>query len=68
MRVPSLLPATGGTDSCEDAVYKNMRRAVMTLVSKEACARHVPVQAAEASQLMYDLLKRPEACPVLLRR
>ncbi|TCD64317.1 hypothetical protein EIP91_004264 [Steccherinum ochraceum] len=41
--------------------YKNMRRALLTLLSREACIEHLPIKQAEASQLMYDLLKQPEA-------
>lgn len=29
-------------------------------LSKEACAKHLPIQKAEAIQLVYDVLKRPQ--------
>lgn len=29
-------------------------------LTKEACSRHAPIMRAEATQLMYDLLKQPE--------
>ena len=38
-----------------------MRRSMQHLVSKDACAKHLQIQEAEASQLMYDLLQHPEA-------
>ncbi|TCD69127.1 hypothetical protein EIP91_008603 [Steccherinum ochraceum] len=41
--------------------YKNMRRALLAILNREACVEHLPIQQAEASQLMYDLLKQPEA-------
>ncbi|KAH8077889.1 cytochrome P450 [Cristinia sonorae] len=47
--------------TASDPTFKVVRRGLQNLLSKESCADHVPVQQAEASQLMYDLLKRPEA-------
>ncbi|THH30093.1 hypothetical protein EUX98_g4090 [Antrodiella citrinella] len=44
-----------------DATLKNMRRSISKLLSKEGCSEHMRIQQAEVSQLMYDLLKRPEA-------
>lgn len=45
-----------------DTMYKNMRRSMSQLLSREACSEHLQIQQAEASQLMYDLLKAPEVC------
>ncbi|KAK7687147.1 hypothetical protein QCA50_009650 [Cerrena zonata] len=40
--------------------WRNMRRAAHDLLNKEACLSHLPIQHAEASQLMYDLLQDPQ--------
>ena len=62
----TLLYCTVGVMSCElksmpsDNLYKNMRRALMNILTKDACEGHVPIQQAETSQLMYDLLKQPQ--------
>ncbi|KAI0077958.1 cytochrome P450 [Panus rudis PR-1116 ss-1] len=40
--------------------WKSLRRTLQQLVTGEACARHLPLQRAEATQLMYDMLKEPE--------
>ncbi|CAL1694557.1 unnamed protein product [Somion occarium] len=40
--------------------WKALRRAAHDILSREACMKHLPIQHAEASQLMYDLLERPE--------
>ncbi|KAH8077890.1 cytochrome P450 [Cristinia sonorae] len=44
-----------------DPTCKGVRRGLQYLLSKEACAGHLPIQQAEASQLMYDLMKQPDA-------
>ncbi|CAL1702684.1 unnamed protein product [Somion occarium] len=41
-------------------VWKSLRRAVQQLLTREACFWHTPIQQAEATQMMYDLLKQPE--------
>ncbi|CAL1705110.1 unnamed protein product [Somion occarium] len=40
--------------------WKALRRAAHDILSHEACMKHLPIQHAEASQLMYDLLERPK--------
>lgn len=40
--------------------WRRCRRLAQTMFTKEACATYLPVQQAEATQLMYDLLNEPE--------
>ncbi|KAG8924505.1 hypothetical protein FRC02_010372, partial [Tulasnella sp. 418] len=40
--------------------WRTFRRASHEILTPQACARHLPIQQAEATQLMYDLLVRPE--------
>ncbi|CAL1706624.1 unnamed protein product [Somion occarium] len=40
--------------------WRLMRRAAHDMISREACNRHLPIQQAEASQLMFDLVGSPE--------
>lgn len=40
--------------------WKAMRRAARDILSHEACMKHLPIQHAEAGQLMYDLLEHPK--------
>lgn len=37
-----------------------MRKGIQLFLTKEACARHMPIQRAEGIQLLYDILKQPE--------
>ncbi|KAA1473577.1 cytochrome P450 [Dentipellis sp. KUC8613] len=39
---------------------RRVRRLSYNMLSKDACDRHLPIQSAEATQLMYDFLKQPE--------
>ncbi|KAK7681811.1 hypothetical protein QCA50_015158 [Cerrena zonata] len=41
-------------------IWKLQRRAVQSLLSHEACNKHIPIQKAEAIQFAYDLLKDPK--------
>ncbi|CAL1702663.1 unnamed protein product [Somion occarium] len=41
-------------------LWKSLRRTALLLLNREACLQHMPIQQAEATQLMYDLLKQPE--------
>ncbi|KAK7677693.1 hypothetical protein QCA50_019384 [Cerrena zonata] len=43
-----------------DQPWKQLRKAIQMFLSKEACAKHLPIQKAEAIQLVYDVLKRPQ--------
>lgn len=40
--------------------WKLLRRTVRDILTREACQKHLPIQQAEATQLMYDLLKDPQ--------
>ena len=40
--------------------WKLIRRATHDILTREACMNHLPIQRAEATQLMYDLLRQPE--------
>ncbi|CAL1714344.1 unnamed protein product [Somion occarium] len=40
--------------------WRIMRKAAHDMISKEACNRHLPIQRAEASQLMFDLVGSPQ--------
>ncbi|TFY80562.1 hypothetical protein EWM64_g3444 [Hericium alpestre] len=40
--------------------WRRVRRLAHNLLTKEQCAKHKPIQAAEATQVMYDFLKDPE--------
>ncbi|CAL1701790.1 unnamed protein product [Somion occarium] len=48
--------------------WKNMRRAMHMFLTREACSRHLSIQHAEGIQLMYDLLKQPEAVSTHVQR
>ncbi|CAL1707469.1 unnamed protein product [Somion occarium] len=41
-------------------VWRKLRRVIHEILTREKCAQHVAVQKAEVSQLMYDILERPE--------
>ncbi|KAJ7589614.1 cytochrome P450 [Mycena floridula] len=49
-------------------VWRTLRKAAHTILSPQASNRHLPMQKAEAIQLMYDLLKDPEAFYNHIRR
>ncbi|ETW76168.1 cytochrome P450 monooxygenase 34, partial [Heterobasidion irregulare TC 32-1] len=40
--------------------WRRCRRLAQTMFTKEACVTYLPIQQAEATQLMYDLLNEPE--------
>ncbi|KAK7692833.1 hypothetical protein QCA50_004468 [Cerrena zonata] len=40
--------------------WKNTRKAIQMFLTKEACMRHLPIERAEAIQLLYDMIKQPE--------
>ncbi|KAA1473593.1 cytochrome P450 [Dentipellis sp. KUC8613] len=39
---------------------RRVQRLVHNMLSKDACNNHLPIQSAEATQLMYDFLKQPD--------
>ena len=40
--------------------WKVQRKAAQTILTPQATNRHLPIQRAEATQLMYDFLKTPQ--------
>lgn len=40
--------------------WRILRRAAHSILTPQACTQHLPIQRAEATQLMYDILKNPE--------
>ncbi|CAL1706615.1 unnamed protein product [Somion occarium] len=41
-------------------LWRTLRRAAHDMLTKEACMQHLPIQRAEACQVMYDFLEHPE--------
>ncbi|KAG9118752.1 hypothetical protein FRC07_006597, partial [Ceratobasidium sp. 392] len=40
--------------------WRTLRRAAHAILTPQACAGHLPIQRAEASQLLHDVLTKPE--------
>ena len=40
--------------------WRMQRKAIHTFLSRPACIRHIPIQEAEATQFMYELLEDPK--------
>lgn len=40
--------------------WKTLRKTALTILSPQACSRHLPIQCAEATQLVYDILRSPQ--------
>uniref|UniRef100_A0A0W0GBY3 Putative cytochrome P450 n=1 Tax=Moniliophthora roreri TaxID=221103 RepID=A0A0W0GBY3_MONRR len=64
-RIPSLVSdlVTGGIHMAlarYDDVWKIQRRVAQTVLTPSAVQRHLAIQRAEATQLMYDFLDTPE--------
>ena len=47
---------------CTDDVWRKLRKGAHTILTPQAAARHLPIQYAEATQLMYELMNEPEVC------
>ncbi|KII85199.1 hypothetical protein PLICRDRAFT_116720 [Plicaturopsis crispa FD-325 SS-3] len=43
--------------------WRTLRKTAHAVLTPQATARHLPIQKAEATQLMYDILKDPKARP-----
>ncbi|KAF8142502.1 cytochrome P450 [Mycena galopus ATCC 62051] len=57
---------TGGMNMVSDN-WRTLRRTAHAVLTPQASARHIPIQLAEASQLLHDISRRPEACsPALI--
>ncbi|KAG9011259.1 hypothetical protein FRB94_003267 [Tulasnella sp. JGI-2019a] len=48
--------------------WRSMRRGAHEILTIEACKQHLPIQQAEATQLMHDLLTRPKDFYTSVRR
>ncbi|KAJ6482554.1 cytochrome P450 [Mycena sanguinolenta] len=48
--------------------WKTLRRTAHAVLTPQASARHLPIQQAEASQLLHDILCHPEAFFTHIRR
>lgn len=42
--------------------WRTLRKTAHAILTPQASAKHLPIQRAEATQLMYDLLKSPQVC------
>ncbi|KAJ7589603.1 cytochrome P450 [Mycena floridula] len=49
-------------------VWRTLRKAAHTILTPQAVKRHLPIQKAEATQLMYDLVKDAEKFYTHIRR
>jgi hypothetical protein len=50
--------------------WKILRKAAQAILTPQATLRHLPIQKAESTQLMFDMLKSPQVrhhCPVPVR-
>ncbi|KAJ7677806.1 cytochrome P450 [Mycena polygramma] len=41
--------------------WRTLRRTAHTILTPQASTRHLPIQQAEATQLLYDILRQPES-------
>ncbi|KAK7052015.1 putative cytochrome P450 [Favolaschia claudopus] len=48
--------------------WRTLRKTAHTILTPQACTKHLPIQLAEASQLLHDILCRPEAFYTHIRR
>ncbi|KAJ7843055.1 cytochrome P450 [Mycena olivaceomarginata] len=48
--------------------WRTLRRTAHTILTPQASARHLPIQQAEASQLLHDLLRHPQGFYTHIRR
>jgi len=48
--------------------WRSLRKAAHAILTPQACTNHLPIQRAEASQLLFDLLKKPEGFYTHIRR
>ncbi|KAJ6568936.1 cytochrome P450 [Mycena capillaripes] len=50
------------------STWKTQRRAAAAILTSQATARHLPIQRAEATQLLYNILHSPESFFTDIRR
>jgi len=43
--------------------WRRLRRCAREILTAQACRDHLKIQQAEATQLMYDFLVKPEVIP-----
>ncbi|KAJ7257797.1 cytochrome P450 [Mycena rebaudengoi] len=48
--------------------WRTLRRAAHAILTPQASARHLPIQQAEATQLLHDILRQPQAYRAHTRR
>ncbi|KAF8176366.1 cytochrome P450, partial [Mycena galopus ATCC 62051] len=48
--------------------WRTLRRTAHAILTPEASARHLPIQQAEASQLLHDILRQPQSFYTHIRR
>ncbi|KAJ6449331.1 cytochrome P450 [Mycena sanguinolenta] len=48
--------------------WRTLRRTAHAILTPQASARHIPIQQAEASQLLYDILRHPQGFYTHIRR
>ncbi|KAG8966557.1 hypothetical protein FRC03_011695 [Tulasnella sp. 419] len=48
--------------------WRSLRRGAHEILTPQACEQHLPIQQAEATQLMYDLMTKPEEFYTSVRR
>ncbi|KAJ7489151.1 cytochrome P450 [Mycena latifolia] len=48
--------------------WRTLRRTAHAILTPQASARHLPIQQAEAMQLLHDILRRPESFYTHIRR
>jgi len=48
--------------------WRTLRRTAHAILTPQASARHVPIQQAEASQLLHDILRHPQGFYTHIRR
>ncbi|KAJ7279406.1 cytochrome P450 [Mycena rebaudengoi] len=48
--------------------WRTLRRTAHAILTPQASARHLPIQQAEATQLLHDILRRPQSYYTHIRR
>ncbi|KAJ7917388.1 cytochrome P450 [Mycena leptocephala] len=48
--------------------YRTLRKTAATILTAHAAARHLPIQRAEATHLLYDILRSPQSFYINIQR
>ncbi|KAJ7792587.1 cytochrome P450 [Mycena leptocephala] len=48
--------------------YRTLRKTAATILTPHAAARHLPIQRAEATHLLYDILRSPQSFYINIQR